>query len=315
MTKITDLKTGREQSFAPPFIAALGDFDGVHLGHRAVLAEARRLADRSGVACAAWSFERSFKTGIGLLTDKDEKERQFAACGVDCSITEEFESVKDLSPEEFVASYLTDLGCRGVVCGFNFRFGKDAAGDVGTLSALCKKHGIAFSEAEPVSVGGEAVSSSAIRAAIAEGDVETAASMLGRPYSVRSEVTHGRTLGKTFGYPTINQNFKPGCVTPRHGVYYTCTKIGGRTYPSVSNVGSRPTVGGHVCRLETHIIGFEGDLYGQTPEVCFLKFRRPEEKFGDEEELVRAISKDLDGAKEFFSQSGFFEKNQTEDGK
>ncbi len=300
MITYTDLKTGRETD-GSPFIAALGNFDGVHTGHAAVIDETLAAAKDAGVKSAAWFFKASPISGTEILTSLEDKNSLFASFGVDLSITEDFEAVKDLSPEQFVERYLVEEGCRGIVCGFNFRFGKGAAGDVSLLEELCGRLGIYFKCVAPVTVDGVTVSSTEIRRRISDGDVEGAGKMLGRYYSLCAPVTHGRTLGTKFGFPTVNQYFEGGRAVPRHGVYFTLTRIGCRIFYSVSNVGSRPTVGGRACRLETHIIGFDGDLYGAEPTVSFVKFRRPETAFDSESALIDAIKADKEAAEEFFA--------------
>lgn len=294
-----DLKTGSEIFSPPPFVAALGDFDGVHLGHRAVIERAVASAASLGVRSAVWRMTGNPKGGAHLCSEK-EKDGFFKEIGADFSIIEKFSAVSSLSPEEFVKDYLPSAGCVGVVCGFNFRFGKGASGNADDLRALCEKYGLFFDMAPPVDFDGEAVSSTRIRSAIAGGDAEAAKIMLGHYYSVTGEVTHGRMLGHKLGFPTVNQNFAPGAALPRHGVYFTYTSFDGKRFPSVTNVGSRPTVGGHVCRAETHILGDTEDLYGKTVTVSFVKFRRPEVAFGDVDELKNAISLDKAAAEAFF---------------
>lgn len=301
MIDLTDLKTGKEAAPKDPAVFALGNFDGVHLGHAKVLRKTADSARSSGIRSAAWFFKDNPRPGTTTLTSPEEKTALFASYGIELCGAEDFSAVKDLPPEEFVGDYLPSLGCRGVVCGFNFRFGKGAAGDTALLEKLCRERGMSFERVPPVKVGGAVVSSTAIREAIEKGDLDAAASMLGRFYSLSAPVTHGRTLGTKFGFPTINQRFEEGRTVPRHGVYFTLTRIGCRIFHSVSNVGSRPTVGGRACRLETHIIGFEGDLYGTEPTVSFVKFRRPEESFDSEGDLIEAIKADKDAAVEFFA--------------
>lgn len=304
MIRYFDLKEGKASASAAPFIAALGDFDGVHLGHRRVILETVSAAQKKSLSSAVWFFADSPKSCGEKLTSQDEKEKIFAVLGADYSITENFDDVKDLSPEEFVGGYLAEKGCRGVVCGFNFRFGKGASGDVDTLRELCRKAGLSFVSVPPVELGGNIVSSTKIRELIANGDVIRAAEMLGRRYSVRAEVEHGRTLGAKIGFPTINQRFRSGKAMPRRGVYFTYTSIDGVLFPSISDVGSRPTVGGHAYRLETHILDCAADLYGKCVEVFFVKFRRPEMTFENEEALAEAIGEDVRAAREFFGAKG-----------
>ncbi|MBR0303805.1 MAG: riboflavin biosynthesis protein RibF [Clostridia bacterium] len=302
MITITDLATRASPAAAAPYIAALGDFDGVHLGHRAVLDATREGAWSRGIKSAAWFFNESPKDAAAQLFDTEQKEREIASLNIDYTVREDFSAVCDLTPEEFVGEYLPSIGCRGVVCGFNFRFGRGASGDADMLSALCLEHGLYFASVPPVTVRGNVVSSSAIRSRLSEGDAEGAAEMLGRPYSVLSAVEHGRAVGRSFGFPTVNQNFAPRRVIPRCGVYITETIVDGERHGSVSNVGTRPTVGGHALRLETHIFDFDGDLYGREPEVRFIRFIRPEMTFESEEALCRAISDDVAAAEKYFAE-------------
>ncbi|MBR6918438.1 MAG: riboflavin biosynthesis protein RibF [Clostridia bacterium] len=299
MPIIKNLKTGKTLHDPVLFIAALGSFDGVHVGHRKVILDAISLAKSTGVASAAWYFEDSPK-GSATLTDNGEKERLIALLGADLAVTERFDAVKDMEPEEFVDS-LVLLGCRGAVCGFNFRFGRGASGDSATLKTLCEKRGLSCFVVPPVTYDGDTVSSSAIRRSLEEGDVARASAMLGRRFSVTTPVAHGRTLGRTLGFPTVNQTFPAEKAILRRGVYFTVTNIDGALFPSVSNFGVRPTVGGHECRLETHIMGTDADLYGKTLTVSFLEFRRDETEFPNEASLVCAVSRDKDAAKEYFS--------------
>ena len=300
MIRYTDLKTGAEVRSLPPFIAALGDFDGVHVGHEKVILDAIAASKAEGISTVVWFFADNPKADGERLTGIEEKAELFASLGADFSASEEFFAVKDMSCEDFVKKYLAPLGCRGIACGYNFRFGKGAAGDVTTLETLCKETGMKFSVSPQVSINGVGVSSTKIREFLASGDTESAAEMLGRPYSIKGQVEHGRTLGVKIGFPTINQYFAPGKMITRHGVYFSYTNIDGEKYPSVSNVGSRPTVGGHSCRIETHILDFERELYGKTVEVSLVKFHRPEIAFSGIDELSAKIADDREAAKKFF---------------
>ena len=244
MTKYIDLKSGEERASCPPFVAALGDFDGVHIGHRRVLAGAVLAARDAALSSAVWFFADNPKSRAKRLTGNEEKIKLFSELGIDFAICVDFEDVRHISPAEFPKKCLVPVGCRGVVCGFNFRFGEGAAGDPALLESLCAEEHMEFSLIPPVISNGVTVSSTAIRERLAEGDVRRAAEMLGRDYSLCAEVSHGRTLGTKLGFPTINQSFNEELAVPRHGVYYTLTEIDGRLLPSVSNVGSRPTVGG-----------------------------------------------------------------------
>ena len=300
---IIELKTARKVNNTPPLAVALGNFDGVHLGHRRVIEAAVAAAKISGdkIKSAVWCFEQNPKISEDILTPPEEKAEIFRSLGADYVIFEDFYSVCGLSPSEFVLNYLKELSAVSVFCGFNFRFGKNAAGNKDTLTELSEKSGISASALPAVEADALPVSSTVIRALIKEGRMEEAEKLLCRPYSVTGEVTHGRHLGNTLGFPTINQNFENGKAVPRHGVYFTETEIDGEIFPSVSNVGVRPTVNGKHVRLETHVIDFEGDLYGKNVTVKFKKFCRPEKKFSSEEELKSAVLSDVKNAKYHFS--------------
>ena len=287
----------------PPFIAALGDFDGVHIGHREVIGAALSAARELSLSSAVWFFSDSPKNKSGRLTGNEEKIKLFSSLGVDIAICVDFDDVKNLPPEAFPKKCLVPIGCRGIVCGFNFRFGKDAAGDTALLETLCSEENLFFKAVPPVVSCGITVSSTAIRAFLAAGDVKRASEMLGRDFSLSTPVSHGRSLGTKLGFPTINQNFETGCAVPRHGVYFTVAEYDGKLMPSVSNVGSRPTVGGHVCRLETHILNCGENFYGKTVTVRFSEFRRDEVRFSSEDELVAAVKEDVEAAKEYFSEN------------
>ena len=299
---ITELKTARKVNNTPPLAVALGNFDGVHMGHRRVIDAAVSAAKASGgeTKSAVWCFTENPKNSTEILTTPEEKAEIFKNLGADYVIFEDFYSVCGLSPSEFILDYLKDLSAVSVFCGFNFRFGKNAAGNKEILMELSEKSGISAKAISAVEADSLPVSSTVIRALIKEGDMEKAEKLLCRPFSVTCEVTHGRHLGNALGFPTINQNFENGKAIPRHGVYFTETEIDGKAFPSVSNVGTRPTVNGKHVRLETHVIDFEGDLYGKNVTVSFKKFCRPEKKFSSEEELKSAVLSDVASAKNYF---------------
>ncbi len=299
---ITELKSGKQVNNLPHVSLALGNFDGVHMGHRAVITACIGYARETGMKSAVWCFAQNPKPNVdGLLTDTEEKMRIFTELGADYVILENFENVKDMSPQAFVKEYLKKLGAKAVFSGFNFRFGKGASGDVPLLERLCGEEGIFFGCTDRVSENGAVLSSSLIRSLIKEGRVDEAEKLLLRPYSITSEVTHGRHLGASLGFPTVNQSFDNGKTVPKNAVYLTLTIIDEKAYPSVSNVGARPTVNGKHLRLETHILDFEGDLYGKKITVEFKKFRRDETKFSSEEQLKNAVLADIAAAKEYFS--------------
>jgi len=296
-----------------PSAVALGNFDGVHIGHKAIIGAAKREAGKLSCRTVAFTFYGGTKSGpTPQLTPPDYKCELLRAAGCDDVIIADFSAYRDFTPERFVGEVLVGaLGCRAAVCGFNYRFGKGGSGDAELLSKLIQEHGGYAVVVAPVKVtlSGESgcrevvVSSSLIREALADGRPRDAAAMLGRPYTVRLPVEHGRRLGRLIGFPTINQRFPEGMIVPKLGVYVCSCRIADKTYRGVANIGVRPTVDtGGTVTMETHLFGFEGDLYGACVEVSLLHFLRPEKKFDTIDELRAAIEYDARAAAEWYEE-------------
>lgn len=287
-----------------PLAVALGNFDGVHRGHRQLLTAVREEAARLCCASAVWTFTSLAKEGaIPALTTSEEKLRVIAGAGVDYAVLEDFDAVRHLTPAEFAEGYLLDrLCCAAAVCGFNFRFGRDGAGDAETLAACLARRGIPVRVIAPVADACGIVSSTRIRAAVTAGDMETAAALLGRPFSIRFPVVHGHRLGRTIGVPTVNQEFPEGHIRPGRGIYACVCTVDGCAYAAVTNVGARPTVSdsGRV-NCETHILDYDGDLYGKSVRVSFLHRLRDEERFADVTALKERIVLDIAEVRRYFS--------------
>ncbi len=283
-------------------VICLGNFDGVHLGHRALFSEAIALRNEAfpRSACGAFCFrtlpaDTLFENPPGHLCTAAEKQAYFRDCGLDFLVLAEFEELRDLSPEDFIKDVLIDsLSCAAAVCGFNHRFGKGGRGNADTFLRFPE---IRTRVVDEVRSEGDTVSSSRIRALIAEGDVACAARLLTRPYCITAPVLHGKALGRRLGAPTINQSFPRGMQIPRHGVYVTSCEIGGEIYRGVTNVGVRPTVdAGEEVNCETYLLDFEGSLYGESVTVSFLSFLRAEQKFETQTALAAQIARDIDAA-------------------
>ena len=290
-----------------PTVCALGCFDGVHLGHAAIISEAKTVAQKSELLTAVWSFNEPPKNyfcseKVKLLTAAEEKYSLMSALGVDLLVAADFdESVATLSAENFFKDILVDrLKARHIVCGFNYRFGRGGIGDVEMLASLCRKHGLSLSVVPPVALGGTTVSSSEIRSALERGDIERANLLLGRPYSLCAKVIDGQHLGRSLGFPTVNQVFDPRKQLPPYGVYASRVCIGGALRYGITNVGMRPTVGGTLLCAETNIFDFDGDLYGKTLTVELISFIRPEKKFDSVDSLSAQVHADIARAKEIF---------------
>ncbi len=276
-------------------VVALGNFDGVHTGHRRLLSAAVEEAERRGTAPAVWTFTSLAKedAAIPALTTAEDKLRLIGEAGVGLVFEARFADVRDWSPERFAAHLAEEIGAVHVVCGFNFRFGRGGAGDAETLRALLAERGISLTVVPPVLTGGEPVSSTRIRAAVEAGDMETAALLLGRRFSVALPVVHGSELGRTIGLPTLNQDFPAGLIIPRSGIYATLCETGGAVRIGVTNVGVRPTVCTNgTVNCETHLLDFAGDLYGRTVRVSFCTRLRDEKRFPSLSALKDAIEND-----------------------
>lgn len=285
-------------------VVALGNFDGVHLGHQAVLAraveEARR---RDGLVVAAtfWPHPRSV-LGRGeppvLLTTLDVRREELLRSGADEVRVVPFDAaLSKKSPREFVEDVLLgQLGAAAVVVGENFRFGYKASGDVEDLTRIMREHG---GDAHAVEVrGGEAgISSTRIRSLLLRGEAAEAGELLGRPYAVRGEVVVGDRRGRTIGFPTANVSPDPAVVVPARGVYACVVRVGGEAHAACTNVGVAPTFERWESRIEAHLLDFEADLYGQVVDVLFLQKIRGERRFSGVEELKEQIGRDVEEAR------------------
>lgn len=271
--------------------AALGSFDGLHLGHRQVIGNT---LSAPGLRPAVITFQQNplvslQKKSVPLLTTNEQKLALLEEMGVEVVYLLPFEQIRNMEPEDFVEALYRVCRVRALSCGFNFRFGKNGRGDAGLLKELCREKGIELSVTPPVSVAGETVSSTRIRACLEQGDVQQAGQLLGRPFGYDFEVTHGRQLGRTWGTPTINQPFPAGYVLPRFGVYASLVEVEGQKYYGVTNIGVKPTVGSDCALSETWIPEFSGDLYGKKVPVELLDFIRPERKFDSLDQLKNEI--------------------------
>ncbi len=292
----------------PACVLCLGNFDGIHLGHRELIKTTLNKKNEftkmhEGLVSGVWFFETPpseflSNTTVPQIMTLEEKLNKFASLGLDCAYLADFGELCSLSPTAFVQDILQmNCHCVFAVCGFNFHFAHKCEGDAGCLRALM--NGNAYI-ADCFSLEGEAVSSSRIRALLQGGDVASAARLLGEPHSLTADVVHGKHLGRTVGIPTVNQLFPMRAVLPKNGIYVTKTKIGDRLYPSVSNIGVRPSVETtDAVNCETHIIGFDGDLYGQTLTVFFLERVRDEITFPSLEALITQIRSDIQTAKTY----------------
>ena len=291
------------------FVLALGNFDGVHTAHAALLLRAVRLARRHGFKSAAWCFDPPSSTvlqpELKQLCTLQEKLALLASCDLDYVFLADFEGLRHLSPLEFILDVL-QRQARAVhaVCGFHFHFGKGGIGDTALLQRFfgCDRVDVIPPVCIPVNGQPSVISSSAVRASLALGCVSDAANLLGRPYSLTAPVVHGKALGRTLGYPTLNQDVPTEKLMPKSGIYATRVRIGDEAYTGVTNVGIRPTVdtGAPRVNCETHVLDMDRDLYGQTVTVEFMHRLRDEQRFDSLDALRSAISRDIESAKLYF---------------
>lgn len=314
---ILDLKNGAEPISADHMpdafsaVIAVGNFDGVHIGHRAILGKAAETAHALGAEPAVWSFARHpFENRIRLLTDSCDRLALFADSGIRYAFLEDFSGVRMLSAEAFAKELLAGK-CRAVsvVCGSNFHCGRNGYAGTDTFGAALAACGIPLHIVPMVILGGEPVSSTRIRGLLDKGDAAGAARCLGRSYSVSLPVLHGKQLGRTLGFPTINQSFPAGMQCPRVGTYASAAYADGKIYPAVTNIGFRPTVtenDDHTLNAETHIIGYSGDLYGKEVRIAFRYRIRDEKQFASLDDLREQIARDIRLSVSDFSEKGAF---------
>lgn len=285
-------------------IIALGNFDGFHLGHQAVVGEALDWARAEGRPAIVATFDphpvRFFAPHVPpfRLTTLDQRLELFGSAGADAMLVFHFDALLAATTAEGFIELLTGpLGAAGVVTGEDFTFGKGRAGSVELLKTLGAEKGLSARAVGPVSDGGEVVSSSRIREALKEGDCATATHLLTRPFAIRGPVLHGAKLGRSIGYPTANLELG-SYLRPRYGIYaVTGTLPGGQVLHGAANLGVRPTIDPPVELLEPYFFDWSGDLYGQEIEVALIHHLRDEAKFDSLEELTAQIERDCEQAR------------------
>lgn len=279
---------------------ALGLFDGIHLGHRAVLDLALNQG-KNGLQPAVFTFNpvavlRKSSGQDGYIYPHIRKYKMLENLGFSFNIySENFDEICGLSGEEFAENVLVKKLNAGIVCcGNNFRFGKNASCDVEELKSFGEKYGFSVQTAEPVKINDITVSSGEIRRCLVNGEIEKANTLLGEPYNIYTTVVHGNEIGRTINFPTINQNYSKGQLILKYGVYFTTTYIDDIKYKSITNIGVKPTIAGKRTPLsETHVLDFSSNLYNRNIKVEFNKFIRSEMRFSSVEELRKQISEDI----------------------
>lgn len=288
-----------------PLHLALGVFDGVHVGHQAVIGRAVRAAARDGGLAGVLTFEphpirvcAPEKAPASLLETLEHKARIVSDLGVGLFVALHFDATfAAMAATEFIAR-LTVAPVRTIVVGEDWRFGHHRSGDVPLLRREAARRGFRLEAVPPVMLDGERISSTRIRQAIRDGNLAAAARMLGRPYSVSGTVVHGKHLGRTLGFPTANLATGDSQLPPDGVWAVRVTEHDSHSWDGVANLGVRPTLGGATHQLEVHLFGFVGDLYGRNLDVRFEKYLRAEITYPSLEALQRQIEQDAQAARE-----------------
>lgn len=311
--------------YPPPGVAGgaatVGNLDGVHRGHRALVAACVRQARAIGAAAQRNASLRQAASSIAgpavavtfdppphqvlhpgserpPLTTIPQRAELLHALGADhVVVLRTSPALLALSAEAFFEDVIArQLGAKAVVEGYNFRFGRGRAGTTDTLRELCRGAGIAFEEVPPVTLGGEPVSSSRVRAALVSGDVARAAELLGRNYRIAGDVVTGAKRGRTIGFPTANLGGVP-TVLPGNGVYAVRATVDGRPWPAAANVGPNPTFGENAQKIEVHLLDFTGDVYGKPMDVEFVARLRETRPFQGATDLIEQLKRDVEQAR------------------
>lgn len=291
---------------------ALGNFDGVHYGHQALIRNAVEKAKDAGLKAAVFTFSNNPKEllpqgkKVRNIMYQSQKAEIMENLGVEYLFDVPFtKSFMTMSPSGFVEDLLLKkCNMKWAFCGFNYRFAYNAEGTPDILIAEGRKHGFDVSVLPPFKVNGDVVSSSLVRILIASGQVEKCAAYMGRNYSVTGDVVPGNKLGRKLGFPTSNLLIDPAMATPPDGVYITYCIYNGVRYPSVTNVGTKPTVGRFGRDIETHIFNFGKEIYGKRIIVEFIKKTRDEVEFDSVKDLSEQVLRDLRDAKAYHTSHG-----------
>lgn len=289
-------------------IYALGFFDGVHLGHQALLRACRTLAEAHGCRAGVVTFTNhpdALTTGKApaFLNTTEDRRQLLHAYGIPRVKQLPFDRQLMTTHWSAFLTQLLDAGAAGFVCGSDFRFGADGVGTAKRLAAFCKSRNLPYAVIDQQMLDGIRVSSSHIRTLLETGEITEAVRFLGHPHILSGKVIPGHQLGRTLGSPTANLVLPEGLAEPRHGVYVCHALVDGQTYPAVTNIGRRPTVGGDHTSVEAWLLDFDGDLYGKKLTLAFHCFLRPEEKFDSLEDLRSAVRKDAENTRKYLEKT------------
>ena len=306
MRVFDDVDTLRAHLKAP--VATIGNFDGMHLGHQAIVRTVLSRSRETGGSSLLITFDPhplrvlAPERAPRMLTTRKQKHALIEAAGIEFLLILPFTmELAEVSAVDFVRRYLSGgLGVREVYVGANFNFGRGRAGNAELLVGTCEELGIRAAQVPEMRYLDSPISSSRIRRAVQSGEVELARELLGRPYLIEGTVVHGESRGAGLGFPTANLDSRSELV-PQDGVYVTTAAVDETAHPAVTNIGSRPTFEGASYAVETHLLDDSGDLYGRTMEVRFLARLRPELKFDSPQALVAQVRKDVQRARDYFA--------------
>ena len=279
-------------------IYALGFFDGVHLGHQALLKACRSLAESHGCKAGAVTFT-THPDGLvagktpALLTTNEDKKRLLYAYGMDTVVELPFDRTLMTTHWSAFLTQLVEIGAAGFVCGDDFRFGAGGVGSAKKLAAFCEKRELPYAIVPEQLLDAERISSTRIRASLEQGNLAQVNRLLGHPMLLTGTVFSGKQLGRTIDVPTANLLLPPELIVPKFGVYACKVWTDGKVYLAVTNIGTRPTVDGEGVTVEVHLLDFDGDLYGKAITVAFYQFLRPEQKFENLDQLKVQIAADV----------------------
>ncbi|NQT30774.1 MAG: bifunctional riboflavin kinase/FAD synthetase [Deltaproteobacteria bacterium] len=292
-------------------LLTIGVFDGVHLGHKHLIAQLKELARKQGYLSGVITFSQhpqevlSPRTKLPSLTGIDQRIALLKNEGVDIVLPLPFTpQIASLSPEQFLSLLKEYLKMKGLVIGPDFALGKDRQGDIDALRRLGQEMGFSVTVVPPLTMDGQVVSSTAIRKALAEGDMKQSRKLLGRPFSLQGRVVAGDKRGMDLGFPTANLDVEPGQALPAGGVYACRAHIDGRTYSAMTNIGHRPTFGGGQRMVEVYLLDYNGDLYGRELAIDIIGRLRDEKKFDTPEQLKEQIAEDIIQGKDMLKTRG-----------
>jgi len=299
------IKDNFKTKLKDPTYIALGSFDGIHLGHIHLINRTVELAQKNNVKSMICTFKNHPLSVINkeicpkLIMDNETKMNLLKDTGIDIVNLVNFDKkFMKITPEDFIKNMVNFYNAKGIIVGFNYRFGYKNLGDIEMLQKYSVNLGYKLYVCEAISNDHEIVSSSRIRHIIAEGDMTYANELLGRPHSITGKVIKGKQIGRTIGFPTVNLNYNKEYIIPKGGVYYTLVQYDNQVYKAITNIGYNPTVEGGKLAIESYIINFDKQIYDEVIKINFINRMRDEVKFDTIEELRKQLLKDKEYASE-----------------